>query len=81
MDTVLIVVTGTAWENTECRSYEFDDPEGADPTASVHETKLSWQRRRGDAVPLTSTEQLKQRAVVIAAYRKIFEGVNGDTSE
>lgn len=78
---VLTSVTGTAWDNTEYRSYEFDDPEGADLAASIHETKLSWVRRRGDAIPLTSVEQQKQRAVIVAGYRKIFEGVNGEATE
>lgn len=64
---------GTGWDNTEYRSYEFDDPESDDTEARIHETKPSWRRRRGSAIGLTPTEQQQMRAVVIEAYRKEFE--------
>ncbi|KAI1403868.1 phosphoglycerate mutase-like protein [Hypoxylon fuscum] len=50
---------GTGWENTELRSYEFEDPTGQDPSASLKETTPSWRRRRGSAIPLTETEQVQ----------------------
>ncbi|KAI1211281.1 phosphoglycerate mutase-like protein [Annulohypoxylon truncatum] len=52
---------GTGWENTELRSYEFEDPTGQDPEASLKETQPSWRRRRGSAIPLTATEQVQIR--------------------
>ncbi|KAI0120488.1 phosphoglycerate mutase-like protein [Hypoxylon sp. NC0597] len=52
---------GTGWENTELRSYEFADPTGQDPNASLKETQPSWRRRRGSAIPLTETEQMQIR--------------------
>ncbi|KAI3393032.1 hypothetical protein diail_4808 [Diaporthe ilicicola] len=64
---------GTGWDNTEYRSYEFDEPEGDDAEARIHETKPSWRRRRGSAIGLTPTEQQQMRAVVIEAYRKELE--------
>ncbi|KAH8903119.1 phosphoglycerate mutase-like protein [Coniochaeta sp. PMI_546] len=54
---------GTGWDNTEYRTYEFVDPSGQDPTASLKETHPSWRRRRGSAIPLTETEQRELRAV------------------
>ncbi|KAI1768581.1 phosphoglycerate mutase-like protein [Hypoxylon sp. FL1150] len=48
---------GTGWDNTELRSYVFEDPTGQDPNASLKETNPSWRRRRGSAIPLTETEQ------------------------
>ncbi|KAI0133836.1 histidine phosphatase superfamily [Xylariales sp. AK1849] len=48
---------GTGWHNTECRSFEFQDPTFRDPDASLKETKPSWRARRGSAIPLTETEQ------------------------
>ncbi|XXG95893.1 hypothetical protein Hte_002167 [Hypoxylon texense] len=50
---------GTGWDNTELRSYEFEDPTGQDPNASLKETAPSWRRRRGSAIPLTETEQIQ----------------------
>ncbi|OTB09531.1 hypothetical protein M426DRAFT_316076 [Hypoxylon sp. CI-4A] len=55
------VEKGTGWENTELRSYEFEDPTGQDPDASLKEIQSSWRRRRGSAIPLTETEQLQLR--------------------
>ncbi|KAH7029530.1 histidine phosphatase superfamily, partial [Microdochium trichocladiopsis] len=52
---------GTGWFNTELRSYEFADPSGQDPNASLQETKPSWRRRRGSQAPLTATEQVQMR--------------------
>ncbi|KAK2599861.1 hypothetical protein N8I77_011583 [Diaporthe amygdali] len=72
---------GTGWDNTEYRSYEFDEPEGDDSEARLHETKPSWRRRRGSAIGLTSTEQQQMRAVVIEAYKKEFENVNGTAAK
>jgi hypothetical protein len=67
---------GTGWQNTEYRSYEFDDPEGEDPEARIHETKTSWRRRRGSAIGLTPTEQQQMRAVLLEAFKRVYE--NGD---
>lgn len=74
-------LAGTGWDNTEYRSYEFDDPEGDDPEARIRETKPSWRKRRGSAIGLTSTEQQQMRAVVIEAYKKEFGYPNGDAAE
>jgi hypothetical protein len=54
---------GTGWANTEYRTYEFADPSGKDENASLKETRPSWRRRRGSAIPLTETEQRELRAV------------------
>lgn len=69
--------TGTAWENTEYRSYEFINPDGDDPEASLRETKASWRRRRGSAMPLTEAEQLQARSVVVDGMRAEFEKALG----
>ncbi|KAL5883708.1 hypothetical protein ACKVWL_002698 [Pyricularia oryzae] len=50
--------------NTEWRSYEFSDSSGQDSQASLKETKQSWERRRGTAIPLTETEQRELKAVL-----------------
>ncbi|CAN8099262.1 unnamed protein product [Discula destructiva] len=64
---------GTGWDNAEYRSYEFDNPEGSDAVASIRETQPSWERRRGNAKPLSSAEQQQQRSVVVEAYRQYFD--------
>ncbi|KAH9907504.1 phosphoglycerate mutase-like protein [Xylariomycetidae sp. FL2044] len=50
---------GTGWANTEVRSYEFADPTGEDPNASLKETQTSRRSRMGSAIPLTETEQME----------------------
>lgn len=55
--------TATGWANCEYRSYQFADPTGDDEDAALLETKESWQRRQGDAKPLTITEQRQLRPV------------------
>jgi hypothetical protein len=62
----------TGWANTECRSYEFKDPTGQDPDAALQETKSSWRRRRGSAIPLTETEHQQMREMV----QKMVEAEN-----
>ncbi|KAI1444389.1 phosphoglycerate mutase-like protein [Annulohypoxylon stygium] len=68
---------GTGWENTELRSYEFEDPTGKDPEASLKETQTSWRRRRGSAIPLTETEQLQIRQ----AFRALLNEMNQTDEE
>jgi hypothetical protein len=51
------VCLATGWENAEYRSYEFADPTGEDPGASLKETSESWERRRGREIQPTETEQ------------------------
>ncbi|ROW03028.1 hypothetical protein VMCG_05811 [Cytospora schulzeri] len=68
---------GTGWANTECRSYEFVEPEGDDSEAKVQETKPSWRRRRGSAIALTDTEQQQLRSVIVGKYNEHFETING----
>ncbi|KAK3331998.1 histidine phosphatase superfamily [Cercophora scortea] len=63
---------GTGWANCEYRSYEFVDPTGADPDASLRETKTSWRRRRGSATGLTETEQMELRIAVKSKIEEIF---------
>ncbi|KAG6361386.1 hypothetical protein INS49_009613 [Diaporthe citri] len=77
----LDLTKGTGWVNTEYRSYEFDNPEGDDSEARIHETKPSWRRRRGSAIGLTSTEQQQLRAVFIEAYRKEFGDASAAAAE
>jgi len=54
--------TGTGWENTEWRSYEFVDGSGRDEGASLKETRESRVRRTGNETPLTEDEQRELRA-------------------
>ena len=54
---LLITKQGTGWRNVEHRSYQFVDEGGYN--ASVVETSLSKERRRGSEIPLTHTEQMK----------------------
>ncbi|KAB5542969.1 histidine phosphatase superfamily [Coniochaeta sp. 2T2.1] len=51
---------GTGWANAEYRTYEFVDESGKDENASLKETRPSWRRRRGSAIPLTETEQREE---------------------
>jgi len=51
--------TGTGWENTEWRSYEFVEGSGE---ASLSETRESRERRRGTERGLTADEQRELRA-------------------
>ncbi|KAI1777125.1 phosphoglycerate mutase-like protein [Hypoxylon cercidicola] len=74
---------GTGWDNTELRSYEFEDPTGQDPDASLKETNPSWRRRRGSAIPLTETEQIQiQQAfqAQLVEETRNREGASGDSS-
>lgn len=73
----ILFSTGTGWENTEYRSYEFVEPAGEDTQASIRETKTSWRRRRGSSNPLTETEQQQLRSVVVARYNEHYETING----
>ena len=57
---------GTGWRNVEYRSYHFVDEEG--DNASVEETTVSRDRRRGSEIPLTETEQLKLKESVKESY-------------
>ncbi|KAI2628776.1 phosphoglycerate mutase-like protein [Hypoxylon sp. NC1633] len=68
---------GTGWENTELRSYEFEDPTGQDPDAYLKEIQQSWRRRRGSAIPLTETEQLE----LAQAFQTAFDEDTGKTEE
>jgi broad specificity phosphatase PhoE len=52
--------TGTGWENTEWRSYEYVGT--ADERASLKETRESRLRRTGKETPLTEDEQRELRA-------------------
>lgn len=47
-------ILGTAWVNTELRSYEFKDEAG--DNASIQETSASKQLRAGFKKPLTPTQ-------------------------
>ncbi|KAK0629088.1 histidine phosphatase superfamily [Bombardia bombarda] len=70
---------GTGWDNAECRTYEFKDPEGeSDEKASLVETKASWRRRRGSTKGLTETEQMELR---VALKGKLVELFGGDVEE
>jgi hypothetical protein len=51
--------TGTGWENTEWRSYEFVEGSGE---ASFRETRQSRERRRGTEGGLTADEQRELKA-------------------
>ncbi|KAE9380742.1 phosphoglycerate mutase-like protein [Stipitochalara longipes BDJ] len=51
--------TGTGWENTEWRSYEFVD---GSADASLRETRESRERRRGTERGLTGDEQRELKA-------------------
>ena len=53
---------GTAWLNTEFRSYEFVDPAGGDPNASVVETEESKARRAGDGNVVAAAERSADHA-------------------
>ncbi|KAK3956798.1 histidine phosphatase superfamily [Pseudoneurospora amorphoporcata] len=60
---------GTGWENTEWRSYELvAEAEGV----RLKETDESWRKRKGDAKPLTETEQLELIAAVDDRLRQEF---------
>jgi hypothetical protein len=74
-------VVGTGWENCEYRSYEFKDPTGADPHASLRETKTSWRRRRGSAKGLSETEKQQLRAVMVGEMEKEFQALAEEASK
>lgn len=57
--------TATGWLNCEYRSYQFVDPTGKDEDAALRETSESWRRRHGNSIPLTVTEQLELRPLMI----------------
>lgn len=79
MLTSTFLCAGTAWENTEWRSYEFVNPGGNDEDeAEIRETEESWRRRRGTAKPLGATEQQQARAAVIEAMRVSWLGSGSD---
>ncbi|KAH8666608.1 histidine phosphatase superfamily [Xylariales sp. PMI_506] len=65
---------GTGWENTEYRSYEFEDATYQDPDAALKETHPSWRRRRGSAIPLSETEHRQiQQAIAEQIENEIRE--------
>ncbi|KAK0641052.1 histidine phosphatase superfamily [Cercophora newfieldiana] len=66
---------GTGWANTECRSYEFVEPEGVDGDAKLKETSASWRMRRGSATGLTETEQMEIRIALKGRLKEEFGGV------
>ncbi|RYP10623.1 hypothetical protein DL765_008048 [Monosporascus sp. GIB2] len=66
---------GTGWQNTELRSYEFEDPEWKDPNASLRETKPSWRRRRGSEIPLSRAEQVQLQQAFHERVREEHEEV------
>ncbi|KAF4979989.1 hypothetical protein FZEAL_3916 [Fusarium zealandicum] len=55
----------TGWSNCEFRSYRFVDATGKDEDAALRETEESWQRREGDAIAPTATEQRELRPLVL----------------
>ncbi|KAH7271564.1 histidine phosphatase superfamily [Fusarium solani] len=55
----------TGWSNCEFRSYQFVDPTGEDEDAALRETEESWQRREGNTIPPTQTEQRELRPIVL----------------
>ncbi|CCC13047.1 hypothetical protein SMACR_06190 [Sordaria macrospora] len=75
---------GTGWENTEWRSYELvaeakreeEEDRNGDREVQVDvrlkETEESWAKRKGDAKPLTETEQLELMAAVDERLRQEF---------
>ncbi|KAK9415100.1 putative Phosphoglycerate mutase-like protein [Seiridium unicorne] len=67
----------TGWKNTECRSYEFKDPSGADPEAALQELESSWEQRRGSQVALTDTENREMRDIL----QKMLEAENAADME
>ena len=52
---------GTGWAHTEFRSYTFVSENDED--ASVVETFKSRERRLGEEIPLTATEQMEFKRV------------------
>ncbi|EEU47459.1 uncharacterized protein NECHADRAFT_92004 [Fusarium vanettenii 77-13-4] len=55
----------TGWSNCEFRSYQFVDPTGEDEDAALRETEESWQRREGNTIAPTQTEQRELRPIVL----------------
>jgi broad specificity phosphatase PhoE len=62
--------TGTGWENTEYRSYEFVDEAFKDSAASLVETMESRAARTGSQKPLTLDEQRELRASAEREWRE-----------
>jgi len=54
--------TGTGWENTEVRGYEFVDLEGSDEGASFRELGESREGRKGGERVLSGDEQRELKA-------------------
>jgi broad specificity phosphatase PhoE len=67
---------GTGWENTEYRTYEFVDPSGNDPNATLRETNPSWRRRRGSSIPLTEQEQMELRSLEAKRIQKELDEID-----
>ncbi|KAK1759570.1 histidine phosphatase superfamily [Echria macrotheca] len=66
---------GTGWQNTECRTYEFEDLEAADDEeARIKETASSWRGRRGSATGLTETEQMELKVALESRLKEEFGG-------
>lgn len=55
------MTSGTGWQNTEFRSYQFRS--ATDEGASLVETSESRARRLGEETPLTESEQTQLRMV------------------
>ena len=72
---------GTGWENAEYRTYQFADPSGQDPEASLRETKASWRQRRGSAKGLTATEQRELKVALRPRIEEGFEQVKRQQAE
>lgn len=81
--------TGTGWNNTEYRSYEFADETGADLNASLRELPESVRRRKGSEIPYTETEKREMRAAYEAilnhdiedCFKKVAKAsTNGETN-
>lgn len=65
LEQILTEMTATGWSNCEFRSYQFVDPTGEDDDAALRETEESWQRREGNTIAPTQTEQRELRPIVL----------------
>ena len=68
----LVMEKGTGWDNTECRTYEFVNPEGDDADAMLQETSASWKQRRGSVSRPSETEQMELRAAFENGLKEEF---------
>ncbi|KAI1260149.1 phosphoglycerate mutase-like protein [Xylariaceae sp. FL1019] len=72
---------GTAWENTEYRSYQFVDKTGADPNATLEELPESRSRRKGTETRVTKAEQRSMRAAYESALNSDLQEVTKSIAE